>query len=110
MDEEKLKREIDQAVLVEKINYDINETKKRVVYTAKTYDQFRNLVRCAETGQKAITSTELRDLATKKTNFKPREYTSIEERARFDPFLSVLLPEKNYKPFNGVEDGFSSNQ
>ena len=48
----------------------VNETKKRVVGTAKDYDEFKNFVACAEDGLTPLSSKEIAELRTGKPGWR----------------------------------------
>jgi hypothetical protein len=59
MDEAALSRELAGAVRADATRRAVDDMKKRSILTARSYDEFRHLVACAEDGQRAVSSREL---------------------------------------------------
>lgn len=60
IDERKIAFEVFSAAFRQNRYSEVNETKKRSIVTAGSYEEYRNLVRCAEIGQKAVTADEMK--------------------------------------------------
>lgn len=59
LDEKALRRELETAVEADQRRKDVDEMKKRSIMTARTYSEFRNLVACAQDGQKPVSHKEM---------------------------------------------------
>lgn len=76
-DENVLAKELASAVIDDRRRKAVDEMKKRSVMTARSYDEFRLLVECAETGQKPVSRKEMEFLG-KPT--RPEGYLNANQR------------------------------
>ncbi|GBG33192.1 Coiled-coil domain-containing protein 103 [Hondaea fermentalgiana] len=59
LDEKTLRRELATAAEADRRRKDVDEMKKRSVMTAGSYSEFRNLVACAQEGQRPVSRKEM---------------------------------------------------
>jgi len=76
MDEKALREELSTAVEADERRRAVDEMKKRSVLTARSYDEFKNLVACAEHGQRPVTSREMEFFGN------PGRYQGFHDRRR----------------------------
>ena len=77
LDEKALSAELASAVLSDQRRKAVDDMKKRSVMTARSYDEFRHLVACAQSNQKPLSSAELASLGK-----PPKEKTYLGARLR----------------------------
>jgi len=70
-DDERLSGELARAVDAEETYQRVNDMKKRAITTAASYDEFKNLVACAQDGLKPVTNRQLQEdlLKTSRSSF-----------------------------------------
>jgi hypothetical protein len=112
LDERKLANELVTAVEGDRRRIAVDDMKKRSVMTARSYDEFRHLVACAEDDQKPLTSKELEMLGKRKpgdnqTDVKaggvaiPRvALRSLQKNKRNATTATVAQDAKASKPMN----------
>ena len=82
MDEAALSRELAGAVRADATRRAVDEMKKRSILTARSYDEFRQLVACAEEGQRAVSSREMAFLGSPGKAESHVHYAALKAGAR----------------------------
>ena len=98
LNDKKLREELHSAVLKEKRYVEVDETKKRSITTAECYDDYRNLVHCAEIGQKPVTREEMNLIAGGQNNQKNNKESK--RRPQFNKGIALSAGNRNSKSSN----------
>lgn len=73
---DRLERELSVAVYEDERHQRVDAMKKRAVTTAQNYDEFKNLVACANDMLKPVTSAEIAELRQGRSGWKQRRPTA----------------------------------